>query len=128
MLPMLIFIIILLGAIAVQYPAQTYPNGTFQDNTNKSFSTVMDVTSNAIQKLVMMFYDLGRANPVLWMIIAVVFIVMSLWHLKRNVNKHIWSNMDAQELIHSLTKKDFIDLEKYEQKLAKRKPHWWNKK
>ena len=126
--PMLIFTIILLGAISVQYPASSYPNGTFQDNMNHSFSVSLGAVASVLPRVVMMIYDLGRAYPITWMIVTVFFIIMSLWNLKSNVDEHILQEMDAQEIIDSITDKDYKDLEKYEAKLAKRKPHWWDKK
>jgi len=127
-LPMLLFSIVILGATSVKVPQTSYTNGTFQDNINKSFSITMSATSNVIQKVVMIFYNLGNSNPTIWIIVIILFIIMAIWSLKYNAERNILQEMDAQEIIDSITEKDYKDLEKYEARLAKRKPHWWNKK
>lgn len=112
--PSMFFVIILLGALTQQYPPASYPNGTFEDNMNKSFSIATQAMSNAFQKISMSLYNQGRDYPILWIIIIFVFIVIAIFLMKRAVKDYIIEGMDAQELIDSINDKDYEDIEKYE--------------
>lgn len=113
--PFMILSIILLGALDQKYPAGYYPNGTFEQNSNASIQSVMNITSTALQKTTTTIYTTGKSNPNIYIMIIITFIILipifvipSLYRLKK------LEYLDAQELIDSINKKDYEDLEKYE--------------
>jgi hypothetical protein len=112
--PLLFFILILLGAITEKYPVQSYPNGTFSDNLNKSFSISSHAMFGAFQRVAIFFYDLGQARPDFWIFAMVMFVVLSIFIISVNIKEDILSQMDAQELIDDIKEKDYKDLEEWE--------------
>ena len=121
--PSMILMIILLGAMAGKYPTQYYPNGTFQENMNHSFSISAKAMTGAFQKLTMTFYDMGFRHPDFWMFFSIVFVFISIYLMKGAFKEDIYENMDAQELIDSITEKDYKDLEEWEKHEDYKKKH-----
>jgi hypothetical protein len=82
-LPLMFFIIILLGALTEIYPPTSYPNGTFEDNINKTFPIMANAMSNAFQRLTMSLYNEGKNRPILWIIIFFIYIIVITFLMKK---------------------------------------------
>lgn len=111
--------------MAGKYPIQHYPNGTFQDNLNHSFSISAKAMTGAFQRITMTFYDFGFEHPDFWIFFSIVFVFISIYLMKDAFKEDIYEGMDAQELIDSITEKDYKDLdewEKYEEYKKKNGP------
>jgi len=77
--PMMPFVIILLGVIQTWYPTN-YP---FLDETAKGLRSAFFIGSNGVQKVVITLYNLGLERPSLWFALIIgAFIVMLYFVIK----------------------------------------------
>lgn len=93
--PGMILSIIYLGAYSAKYPPASYPNGTFQENVNKSLTGMGDVTSNAFARMSNNLYDIGRNRPNFFYYLLPVAIVVLTWlsiPSKKDIDEKIKKN------------------------------------
>jgi phosphate/sulfate permease len=128
-IPMMPFVIILLGAIQAWYPS-SYP---FLDETTRSFRSAMFVLSDALQKVVVTLFNLGLNNPYLWFALTIGAFIVLIYLVVKDIfvePEKDEDDVDAQEMINKAIEheKDKLEtIESWELKKKEKKLKWYEK-